>query len=66
MSDFDQALSVLLGQSAYALAMMFWYTLIFEIPRYGMPLFGAALAPLATAFATGTSTGLTGDIAAAR
>lgn len=46
MDDLDQALAMLIGQSGPGLAAMFWYTLVFELPRYGFPLLGAAFGPL--------------------
>jgi hypothetical protein len=37
MTDLHLGLDLLLGQSGQSLMVMFWYTLLFEIPRYGFP-----------------------------
>lgn len=44
MSDLQSALDLLLGQSEVSMAVLFWYTLIFEVPRYGAAFVALALA----------------------
>ena len=43
MSAAELGLSLLLNQSALSLLFIFWYTLVFEIPRYGFPVLALAL-----------------------
>jgi cellulose synthase/poly-beta-1,6-N-acetylglucosamine synthase-like glycosyltransferase len=52
MSDFELGLSLLLGQSASSLAAIFWYTILFEIPRYAFPLVAIALVQFAAAMSS--------------
>jgi cellulose synthase/poly-beta-1,6-N-acetylglucosamine synthase-like glycosyltransferase len=47
MSDFDLGLSFLAAQSSGSLVVLFWYTLVFEIPRYSLGFVAIGLAPLA-------------------
>jgi len=47
VSDFNLGLDFLLSQSGQSLLAIFWYTVIFEIPRYGLAFASVALAPLA-------------------
>jgi cellulose synthase/poly-beta-1,6-N-acetylglucosamine synthase-like glycosyltransferase len=47
MSDFDLGLDFLLAQSGPSLAAIFWYTILFEIPRYGLAFLAMAIAPVA-------------------
>lgn len=42
MSDLALGSSMLLNQSAISLVAIFWYTLLFEIPRYGFPILALA------------------------
>ena len=49
MSDLDLGLAFLLGQSGSSLVAIFWYTILFEIPRYGFPFFAVALSQFASA-----------------
>lgn len=44
MSDIELGLSFLLAQSAASLVAIFWFTVIFEIPRYLLPFAAAAIA----------------------
>lgn len=55
MEDLHQALGMLAGQSGPALAAMFWYTLVFEVPRYGFPLLGVVLGAVAARDGQGAS-----------
>jgi cellulose synthase/poly-beta-1,6-N-acetylglucosamine synthase-like glycosyltransferase len=48
VSDFDLGLDFLLAQSAPSLLAIFWYTILFEIPRYGLAFVAVALAPIAS------------------
>lgn len=43
MNDLQLGFSFLLAQSAIGLLYVFWYTVIFEIPRYFLPFIAAAL-----------------------
>lgn len=45
MSDFDLGIDFLLSQSGQSLFAIFWYTIIFEVPRYGLAFVAVALAP---------------------
>ena len=47
MSDLHLGLDFLLGQSGLGLLAVFWYTLVFELPRYGLSFLAAGLAPFA-------------------
>ena len=47
MTDLHLGLDLLLGQSGQSLMVIFWYTLLFEIPRYGFPVLAVALEPMA-------------------
>lgn len=47
MTDFDLGLDFLFAQSAQSMVVLFWYTIIFEIPRYSLAFLAVALAPLA-------------------
>jgi cellulose synthase/poly-beta-1,6-N-acetylglucosamine synthase-like glycosyltransferase len=44
LNDVQLGLSLLLAQSTASIAAVFWYTLIFEVPRYVLPFVAAALA----------------------
>lgn len=43
MNDVELGLSFLLAQSAVSVMAVFWYTLIFELPRYVLPFVAAGL-----------------------
>jgi len=45
VSDFNLGLDFLLAQSGQSLFAIFWYTVLFEIPRYGLAFLAVALAP---------------------
>ena len=47
MTDFDLGLNFLSAQSANSLTAMFWYTLVFDIPRYGLAFVAVACASVA-------------------
>ena len=47
MSDLDLALSLLLGQTPQSLLVVFWYAIVFELPRYGLAIVAVGLAHLA-------------------
>ena len=47
MTDFDLGLSFLIAQSGTSLVVFFWYTLLFEIPRYALGFVAVALSPFA-------------------
>jgi cellulose synthase/poly-beta-1,6-N-acetylglucosamine synthase-like glycosyltransferase len=47
VSDFDLGLNFLLDQSGPSLLTIFWYTILFEIPRYGLAFLAVAIAPIA-------------------
>ena len=49
MSEFDLGVSFLLSQSGASMIAIFWYTILFEIPRYGIPFLAAALSQLSFA-----------------
>jgi len=49
MNEFDLGLSFLLSQSGASIIAIFWYTILFEIPRYGIPFLAAALGQLSFA-----------------
>jgi len=49
MSEFDLGVSFLLSQSGASMIAIFWYTILFEIPRYGIPFLAAALGQLSFA-----------------
>jgi len=49
MSEFDLGVSFLLSQSSASMIAIFWYTILFEIPRYGIPFLAAALGQLSFA-----------------
>src|SRR6516162_11025468 len=49
MSEFDLGVSFLLSQSGASMIALFWYTILFEIPRYGIPFLAAALGQLSFA-----------------
>jgi cellulose synthase/poly-beta-1,6-N-acetylglucosamine synthase-like glycosyltransferase len=46
MSDVSVALSYLLGQSQEGLASVFWYSLLFDVPRYGLAFLAEAVVSL--------------------
>ncbi len=46
MSDFYQGIGFLLAQSEISLFLIFWYTLIFEVPRYACTFAALALAEI--------------------
>ena len=46
MSDFRQGIDFLLGQSEISLLVIFWYFLIFEVPRYASAFVALALAEI--------------------
>jgi cellulose synthase/poly-beta-1,6-N-acetylglucosamine synthase-like glycosyltransferase len=46
MSDLELALSFLFGQSEQSLITVFWYALVFELPRYGLAIIAVGIAPL--------------------
>jgi cellulose synthase/poly-beta-1,6-N-acetylglucosamine synthase-like glycosyltransferase len=50
MSDFTLGLDFLLAQSGQSLVAMFWYTIVFEIPRYGLAFAAIGIAPVAARF----------------
>jgi hypothetical protein len=52
MSDFELGLSFLLGQSGRSLIAIFWYTILFEIPRYAFPFLAVALVQFAAAMSS--------------
>jgi len=43
LNDIDLGLAFLLAQSSRSLVAIFWYTLIFELPRYVLPFLAAGL-----------------------
>jgi cellulose synthase/poly-beta-1,6-N-acetylglucosamine synthase-like glycosyltransferase len=47
MSDFSLGLDFLLAQSVQSLVAMYWYTIVFEIPRYGLAFAAIGIAPIA-------------------
>jgi cellulose synthase/poly-beta-1,6-N-acetylglucosamine synthase-like glycosyltransferase len=47
MSDFGLGLDFLFAQSAQSLIAIFWYTILLEIPRYGLAFVAVGLAPFA-------------------
>jgi cellulose synthase/poly-beta-1,6-N-acetylglucosamine synthase-like glycosyltransferase len=47
VSDFDLGLDFLFAQSRQSIVAIFWYTIVFEIPRYGLAFLAVALAPVA-------------------
>ncbi len=46
MNDFALGIDFLLSQSGQSLFAIFWYTIIFEVPRYGLAFVAVALAPV--------------------
>jgi cellulose synthase/poly-beta-1,6-N-acetylglucosamine synthase-like glycosyltransferase len=50
MSDFGLGLDFLFAQSAQSLIVMFWYTILLEIPRYGLSFAAVGLAPFAARY----------------
>lgn len=52
MSDLDLALSFLFGQSEQSLIAIFWYALVFELPRYGLAILAIGLGPFAASWLT--------------
>jgi len=50
MSDFSLGIDFLLAQSVQSLLAMFWYTIVFEIPRYGLAFAAIGIAPIAARF----------------
>jgi len=46
MSDLDLSLAFLLGQSTQSLVAIFWYALLFELPRYGLAIVSVGLAQI--------------------
>jgi cellulose synthase/poly-beta-1,6-N-acetylglucosamine synthase-like glycosyltransferase len=56
MSEFDLGVSFLLSQSGASLIAIFWYTILFEIPRYSIPFLAAALGQLSFANIAADST----------
>ena len=46
MNDLHSAFELLLGQSEISMVALFWYTLIFEFPRYGAAFAALAIAEL--------------------
>jgi cellulose synthase/poly-beta-1,6-N-acetylglucosamine synthase-like glycosyltransferase len=52
VSDFDVGLDFLLAQSGQSLLAIFWYTILFEIPRYALAFVAVALAPALARFWT--------------
>jgi cellulose synthase/poly-beta-1,6-N-acetylglucosamine synthase-like glycosyltransferase len=47
MNDLTLGLDFLVAQSGQSLVAMFWYTIVFEIPRYGLAFVAIGIAPLA-------------------
>ncbi|MFD0987037.1 glycosyltransferase [Methyloligella solikamskensis] len=47
MSDIEFGLSIITGQSGQSLFVVFWYFLLFELPRYGIAFVAVSVAPLA-------------------
>src|SRR5271169_5930162 len=47
MNDLTLGLDFLVAQSGQSLVAMFWYTVVFEIPRYGLAFVAIGIAPLA-------------------
>ncbi len=52
MSDFTAALEFLASQSSESLLAIFWFVILFEIPRYGLAFAAVGLAPLASRYLT--------------
>lgn len=50
MTDINLAISFLAAQSALSLLTLFFYTIAFEIPRYGFPFLALVLEPLVVRF----------------
>ncbi|MBV9977011.1 MAG: glycosyltransferase family 2 protein [Hyphomicrobiales bacterium] len=46
MADFERGFDFLLAQSALSLISLFWYTIIFEFPRYGIAFLAVAVVPV--------------------
>jgi cellulose synthase/poly-beta-1,6-N-acetylglucosamine synthase-like glycosyltransferase len=57
VSDFDVGLDFLLAQSGQSLLAIFWYTIVFEIPRYALAFVAVALAPTLARFWTRSARG---------
>ncbi|ODA68247.1 Poly-beta-1,6-N-acetyl-D-glucosamine synthase [Methyloligella halotolerans] len=47
MSDIEFGLSIITGQSGQSVFAVFWYFLLFELPRYGIAFISVSVAPLA-------------------
>lgn len=50
MTDFTAALEFLASQSSESLLAIFWFVILFEIPRYGLAFVAIGLAPLASRY----------------